>query len=608
MKLIKWFLAILVTLVLVVTLYLTVFFDPNDFKPEIVSAVKKQTGRELVISDDLSWTFFPTIGINLGGISLSNPEGFTPKSMLDVNKAIAEVALMPLLSKEIEIAQLSLDGATINLVTRKNGSSSLDGLTGDSAAKASPANEPATKTQLASIEVGGVAITNTQINLIDEAKGQTQTFTLESLTLGAFSLDKFAPIAYEFTASLAEMKVSSKGEGEIKLSADFNQLVIDKFNIDTVIEGDSIPNQKVSTAISLNTQIALDKKQLSADIVKLSAADMSASGQLTLNYGGKVPQINADFQVGDIDLDALLPKSATTEATEKTAQATTAAKASEPDLSALKSLDMKLKLAVKSIKVANLATQNWLLDLGVKGGVVDLKQLTADLYQGKLMVNAQVDARQSVASYQFDKRVTGVQVRALLKDLAEVDLLAGTANINIKGKGKSLIPEQLKKNLLANGRFDVTDGALYGVNIPQMIRSAQAKLKGDLSADTKEERKTDFSSLTGNFSLENGIATNPDLAMSSPLLRLAGKGSANLLTESLDYKLTTSLVNSLKGQGGSEKDALVGVDIPLAITGTFQKPEYALDTQALLNNQLKEETDKAKDKLKDSLLKKLGGF
>lgn len=608
MKLIKWFLAILVTLVLVVTLYLTVFFDPNDFKPEIVNAVKKQTGRELVISDDLSWTFFPTIGINLGGISLSNPEGFTPKSMLDVNKAIAEVALVPLLSKEIEIAQLSLDGATINLVTRKNGSSSLDGLTGDSAAKASPASEPATKTQLASIEVGGVAITNTQINLIDEAKGQTQTLTLESLTLGAFSLDKFAPIAYEFTASLAEMKVSSKGEGEIKLSADFNQLVIDKFNIDTVIEGDSIPNQKVSTAISLNTQIALDKKQLSADIVKLSAADMSASGQLTLNYGGKVPQINADFQVGDIDLDALLPKSATTEATEKTAQATTAAKASEPDLSALKSLDMKLKLAVKSIKVANLATQNWLLDLGVKGGVVDLKQLTADLYQGKLMVNAQVDARQSVASYQFDKQVTGVQVRALLKDLAEVDLLAGTANINIKGKGKSLIPEQLKKNLLANGRFDVTDGALYGVNIPQMIRSAQAKLKGDLSADTKEERKTDFSSLTGNFSLENGIATNPDLAMSSPLLRLAGKGSANLLTESLDYKLTTSLINSLKGQGGSEKDALVGVDIPLAITGTFQKPEYALDTQALLNNQLKEETDKAKDKLKDSLLKKLGGF
>ncbi|MCL1091833.1 AsmA family protein [Shewanella profunda] len=607
MKFIKWLLAILVTLVLFVTLYLTVFFDPNDFKPEIVNAVNKQTGRELVIGDDLSWTFFPALGINLGGISLSNPEGFTPKSMLDVNKAVAEVELMPLFRKEIQIAQLSLDGAKINLVTRKNGSSSLDGLTGsDTRTKSSTPATPSSQGQLASIEVGGVSITNTQINMIDETKGETQTFTLDSFTLGTFSLDKFAPIAYEFSATLSDMKITSKGEGELKLSRDFNQLVIEKLKIDTVVEGNGIPNQKLTTAISVNTEIALDKKQVLADITQLSAADINASGKLTVNYGTKVPQIKVDFQVGDIDVDSLLPKSETTASGTPTSAG--AEQATEPDLSALKSLDLSVKLAVKSIKVANLSTQNWLLDIGVKNGIVDLKQLTADLYQGKLLVSAQVDARQTVASYQFDKQVTGVQIRPLLKDAADIDLLAGTANLNMKGRGNSLLPEILKKNLLANGHFNITDGALYGVNIPQMIRSAQAKLKGDLTTETKEERKTDFSSLTGTFSVENGVAINPDLSMASPLLRLAGKGNANLMTEALDYRLTASLVNSLKGQGGSEKDALAGVDIPLAITGTFQKPEYALDTKALLNNQLKEETDKAKEKLKDSLLKKLGGL
>ncbi|WP_133181313.1 AsmA family protein [Shewanella decolorationis] len=607
MKFIKWFLAILVTLIVAVALYLTVFFDPNDFKPEIVNAVKKQTGRELVIGEDLSWTFFPTIGINLGGISLSNPDGFMPKAMLEVNKAVAEVELMPLFSKQIEIAQLSLDGAKINLVTRKNGSSSLDGLTGKSTEKpVTPPAESSAKAQLTSIDVGGVSITNTEINLIDEAKGQTQTLTLKQFTLGAFSLDKFAPIAYEFAAILPDMTINSQGEGQIKLSQDFNQLMVEKLNIETQVEGDGIPNKKLTAKVSVNSQIALDKKQLSADISQFTAMDINAEGKLAVNYVGKVPQISADFQLGDIDLDALLPKSDTAE--KQTAATPSQTQAVEPDLSAVNGLDVKLKLAVKSIKLANLSTQNWLMDLGIKNGMVDLKQLTADLYQGKLIVNAQVDARTKVASYQFDKQISGVQIRPLLKDAAELDILAGTANFNVKGKGKSLIPELLKKNLLANGRFDITDGALYGVNIPQMIRSAQAKLKGDMSADTKEERKTDFSSLTGNFTLENGVATNPDLAMSSPLLRVAGKGSANLLTEALDYRLTTSLVNSLKGQGGSEKDALAGIDIPLAITGTFQKPEYALDTQALLNNQLKEETDKAKEKLKDSLLKKLGGF
>ena len=89
-------------------------------------------------------------------------------------------------------------------------------------------------------------------------------------------------------------------------------------------------------------------------------------------------------------------------------------------------------------------------------------------------MSAQVDARQTVTSYQFDKQITGVQIQPLLKDAADIDLLAGMANFNLKGRGKSLLPEALKKNLLANGRFDITDGALYGVNIAQMIRSAQA--------------------------------------------------------------------------------------------------------------------------------------
>ncbi|MGL4223034.1 MAG: AsmA family protein [Shewanella sp.] len=607
MTFIKWLLAILVTFVVAVTLYLTVFFDPNDFKPEVVNAVKKQTGRELVITEDLSWTFFPTVGINLGGVSLSNPEGFTPKSMLEVHKAVAEVELMPLFSKQIEIAQLSLDGAKINLVTRKNGSSSFDGLTGSAADKSStPSESSLSQAKLASIDVGGVSITNTQINLIDEAKGQTETVTLKQFTLGAFSLDKLAPIAYELTASLPDMTLSSKGEGQIKLSRDFNQLVIEKLDIVTQVEGDAIPHKKLTAEVSVNSQIALDKKQLSADINKFALEDISATGKLAVHYAGKVPQINANLQLGDIDLDALLPKSDMAE--KQPVIASTSSQAIEPDLTALNGLDTRLTLAVKSIKVANLSTQNWLIDLGIKNGVVDLKQLSADLYQGKLMLNAQVDARSKVASYQFDKQISAVQIQPLLKDAAELEVLAGTANFSVKGKGKSLIPEHLKKNLLANGRFEITDGALYGVNIPQMIRSAQAKLKGDMSAETQEERKTDFSSLTGNFSLEHGVAANPDLAMSSPLIRLAGKGSANLLTQTLDYRLTTSLVNSLKGQGGSGKDALAGIDIPLAITGTFQKPEYALDTQALLNNQLKEETDKAKEKLKDSLLKKLGGF
>ncbi|MGL5360247.1 MAG: AsmA-like C-terminal region-containing protein, partial [Shewanella sp.] len=118
--------------------------------------------------------------------------------------------------------------------------------------------------------------------------------------------------------------------------------------------------------------------------------------------------------------------------------------------------------------------------------------------------------------------------------------------------------------------------------------------------------KTEFSRLSGSFFINNGIVTNPDLVIASPLLQISGKGTANIVNDKLDYKLTASLVNVLKGQNASEPQ--IGVAIPLMISGTLQQPEYKLDTKALLNQQLKQETNKAKDKLKESILKKLGGF
>lgn len=605
MKFLKVFLGVCFLVPLLFVLYITVFFDINNLKPEIIDAVKKHTGRELTITDDLNWTIYPSVGINLGGVTLSNPKGFTPTSMLHVNNALAEVSLMPLFNREIYVTKLNLDGAVINLVTRKNGQTSLDGLTGsNTSVKSNTSATQPSQSQIANIEIGGISIANTKINIIDEAKGESQTYTLNSFTLGRITLDNFAPITYEISANLTDMKITSKGYGELKLSSDFNIIVIDKLKTQTVAEGDSIPNKKMTTALGVNSTIELDKKQVMADIKLLSHELINASGKLIVSYGATVPQISADFKIGDLDIDQFLPKSEV--ATRGKPESTNVQQATEPDLSMLKSLDLNAKLAIKSLKVANLTSQNWSVELGVKNGILDIKQLTADFYQGKFLLNAQVDARQAVTSYQFDKQITGVQIQPLLKDAVDVDLLAGTVNFKLKGSGKSMLPDALKKNLLATGRFEITDGALYDINIAQMIRSAQAKLKGDFSNEIKEERKTDFSSLTGTFSLKNGIAANPDLSMASPLLRLGGMGSANLMTEFLDYRLTASLVNTLIGQGSNDKYSFSSIDIPLTITGSFQKPEYALDTKVLLNNQLKEEADKAKEKLKDSLFKKLG--
>ncbi|QSX35303.1 AsmA family protein [Shewanella avicenniae] len=611
MKVLKWILLGVVAVVVIVVGYLTLLLDPNDFKPQIVAAVEKQTGRQFKIDKDLGWTFFPSIGITAGGISLSNPSTFNEPTFAAVNAIVANVELMPLFSKQVKISELVLDGLHINLITDKQGKTSLDGLTGQSDTKAAAPAEVASATtndsvSLNDLSIGGVSVTDAKIRVIDQRTGAKSTFTLERFKLGELTLDKFAAMDYRLSAALDGMSVESEGHGQLKIAKDLKLFSLKELSLSTVAKGESLPTGKIENSITLDAEVDTSKSIASTSIKQLKLNDISGSGKLDVNYAATVPAISAKLALGDIDVDKWLPAAET--ATAEQPQATTTANATpatEPDLTGMKAVNADFELTIAEIKAAGTTSKNWKMVIALKNGVMNMKQLSADLYDGSLNANATVDGRNRVAKYSFDTQIKSINIRALLTDAAEIELLDGTADIGIKGNGTSLIPDNIKKQLNANGQFAINNGAVHGVNVPQMIRAAQAKLKGE-STTENEAKKTDFTSLTGSFSVANGVANNPDLLMSSPLIRISGKGDANIIEESLDYKLSTALVNTLKGQGGKEVDDLAGVEIPLAIKGSFSDPKFSLDMDALLKNKVKQEADKAKDKLKDSLFKKLG--
>lgn len=82
MKKLLLVLAIPVVVFVAVILALTIFVNPNQFKPLIVEQAQKQTGLELVIEGDISWQFFPSIGFELGRTELRNPQGFSQPNLL----------------------------------------------------------------------------------------------------------------------------------------------------------------------------------------------------------------------------------------------------------------------------------------------------------------------------------------------------------------------------------------------------------------------------------------------------------------------------------------------------------------------------------------------
>ncbi len=104
----------LLALLMILLLVTPFFIDVNNYKPQISEAVEEATGRALQIGN-IKASLFPWVGIRLEDVRLANRSGFSDRDFLKVESLNIQVALLPLLSKEIEIKRFELDAPELFL-------------------------------------------------------------------------------------------------------------------------------------------------------------------------------------------------------------------------------------------------------------------------------------------------------------------------------------------------------------------------------------------------------------------------------------------------------------------------------------------------------------
>jgi AsmA protein len=158
----------------------------------------------------------------------------------------------------------------------------------------------------------------------------------------------------------------------------------------------------------------------------------------------------------------------------------------------------------------------------------------------------------------------------------------GTLKTKISLKMEGDTPEAIKKTLNGQGDLLFTNGAIVGIDLAGMVRNIQASFTG-AKVPTKKP-KTDFSELHAPFTIRNGLVNTSNTTLQSPLIRLVASGSANLVSQALDMRVTPKFVATLKGQGDTTKHK--GVMVPVLVKGTFDSPEYSPDLAGMLKQQL----------------------
>jgi AsmA protein len=294
--------AALILLLLIVVISLPFIIDPNQYKGQIISQVKKETGRELAIPGDIKLSVFPWLGVQLGEVSLGNAAGFGEKPMAQIKTMDVRVKLLPLLHKEVQIAHVTLDGLALNLQRNAKGQTNWDDLTRKEAPAKPKTKEPTQPrgAALAALAVDGLSLTHSQLNWADAQTNQHYTLSDIDMSLGAVAFDQTFPLKASLNFSSRQPEANGKLAlvTDITVAANLQQVSLKNLKLETQYNSAALakPLPPISAELALldldlsNETLRTKGLQLTAYNLKLRA-DVAAQkvlsapsyqGQLTL--------------------------------------------------------------------------------------------------------------------------------------------------------------------------------------------------------------------------------------------------------------------------------------------------------------------------------------
>lgn len=424
----KWIVTIgvLMIVIFITAVYVVLkTYDYNKLKPLVARMVEEATGRKLSLGGEVNFEIGLMTTLVVTNIALANVPWGSQAQMIEIERLQAQVRLLPLLFKDVEVKQIGLFGVKMLLETGYDAQSNWNFLAGDSSAGSLGALKPA------KIDVDRVSIENLYFTFHRQKTGSQTQFTLASLVMNRQESEN--ALTLKLRADIHGQPVTLSGK-----TGGIRQLLAHKrFPL-------QLSGSLANAAIKLNG--AID------DVINLQGIDLEA--QL----------IGKDMAILEPFLDIQLPN---TKAFDVKAE--------------VKGSKESLKL--ENVK-GNLSGSNF--DLAVGGGIGNWIAITGvDLKlkgSGKDLAEiGRITGNKFPASDKFtvQGRLMG-STKALSLLEAEGSASRGSLNLTVNGAIKELLAlEGINVKLKASGKELAEIGPLLGTGLPELGSfDVSAKLSG----------------------------------------------------------------------------------------------------------------------------------
>lgn len=555
-----WLIATFIGLLIAASLALYLFFDPNNYKPQISAFLQNQTGLPLTIDGHMHFTLFPWVGLKVEKVSIDN--------LATIEELDLKVPLYELLARNIVIESLSLKGANITLHQNQSYRSLFTKPTSHHTTpqKASSSSSSSPSHKAFSLALKRVDIKNSQITFVDNQANQT--WMIDHLDLsGHYFAAKPSPVKATFDFSLTpfEKEASIKGKATIEGTVLLNEqkpLVDLKTKLSF-----ELPNTAWERT-ELETDLKGDQKQILLQALHLHSGKIKTAGNVTWPMATTEP-ITFSLKANDLDinqLQALFEKTGTSRTTTKTKAAVSSTKstASSP-ASTLTGRLIQGDLAIDKVKYDQYTLTDVKTTVRKQGDTLTLSPFSATIYNGKLKASI----TQVGANSNFKGSLTELPIQSLLHALDKPEKLSGQATIDFN------LSQQAHRDLEGVIKCQVSHGMIDGIDVNYYIGVAQSLIKkqNNTIPDTKQ---TAFDSLSATLLLHDNIIDNNDLKIISSDFNANAEGSVYLTNQTLAYKLQA---NKIYHDGREHPNAY---PLAIRIKGPIKNPKIEPDLDVYL--------------------------
>lgn len=663
--------ALLLVLVLAI-IALPFVIDPNSFKGPLERVAAEQNVH-LELEGPISWTFFPQLGLSLEKVSIASPEA-KEQAVIQAAAGTAAVAVKPLLTGKVRVKEFSLDGVAINLVVDENGRGNWETLGPQGEQDAEPLTEE-TPEQAPSegeareldVAVEHIAITNASLRYEDRQSDQVVELSDLAIRLTDVNLESRAfpltvaarlalsdlpnPLHIEFSSQLeangtldrfaladgqlrlnvgddrnARIQVDVTGSANLQDALAYEgQLALRPFNPKALLSalGQELPEMADPTALSnvaFTLAVAGSDTELHSESLELVLDETRLAGSLQAQLPEPgLPTLALNLSGNRIDVDRYLAPSSDEETAPEEEEAAGETEPSPLPLEDLRSFNANIQLAMDEIVVSAMPITQARLKITGNQGLWKLEELSANFYQGKLLSQAELDARSDTANLNFSAGLEGLAVQPLLQDFAEFGDLSGEINGQVEAQTRARMTDELMENLSAAFVFTSPQLTFEGFNAEYFYCQMATQIGDTPMPDTEWPSRTRITDVEGQITFDE-LRLNVDGVMANiENLVLAITGFLDLNSQEYRVRMPMRLAQERTSPSGCEvkSNFLLAreVDI-LGCSGSLEDMNLArqcgLDSGAVtslageaLRYNAEKRIEKEREELREDLEKKL---